>query len=110
MHKIIELHIAGAVSGPDGVLLTVEEPDGTLTTLPPDEMEEYVANRRPKVYRGKTLDELLRPFPHLYKDLPEDRKMGLWDEELWANFSEEFKKHIETNWGRLEPKMKLESK
>ena len=110
MHKIIELHIAGAISGPDGVLLTVEEPDGTLTTLPPDEMEEYVANRRPKVYRGKTLDELLRPFPELAADLPKRRAKGLWDEDLWANFSEEFRSNVEKGWPLLEPLMTLEDK
>lgn len=110
MHKIIELHLVGVINGPEGLLLTVEEPDGTLTTLPPDEMEEYVANRRPKVYRGKTLDELLRPFPELAAMQDGERKKGLWDEDLWANFSEEWKGHLDAAWRLFEPLMTLEDK
>jgi len=106
MHKIIEYHLAGIV----GNLLTVEEPDGTLTTLPPDEMEKYVQNRRPVVYRGMTLDELFKPFAEMQEATETGRAQGLWDEELWGNVSLEFKEYLDQNWDWLMQWMKPETK
>lgn len=107
MHEIIKLHIEGMVNGPE-LLLTVSEPDGTLTTLPADEMEEYVKTRRPVVYRGMTLDELYKPFPET--DIEADREKGLWDEEIWACEAPEFVKYLDENWERLSKRMKPENK
>ena len=109
MHEIIRLHIEGMVNGPE-LLLTVKEPDGTLTTLPADEMEEYVKTRRPVVYRGMTLDELDKPFPAGAERTAEAREMGLWDEEIWANTSPEFVKYLDENWERLSKRVKPENK